>query len=234
MSQYDRERFTESSMETIPYGGMNFMIRIKEMIYGDTMDKSIITSKYDLDEFLKQDARANYRTTIRCRSYNDEIWRFLLLLRKTQYYDFKRKQNYLFYIPFIYFRRSFQKKALKLGFSISWTTQIGKGFSIPHYGSIVIHPKAVIGDNFKCHVGVNIGASNGNHEPPIIGNNVYAGPGVKIVGNISIADDVALGAGAVVVKSIYEAGTTWVGVPARKISDNSSHIHMSPMLVLKR
>ncbi len=105
---------------------------------------------------------------------------------------------------------------MKLGFDISWTTYIGKGFSLPHYGSIVINSNAIIGENFKCHVGVNIGATNGKPEVAKIGNNVYAGPGVKIVGNINIDDNVVLAANAVVVKNIDEPGTTWGGVPAKK------------------
>ncbi len=65
-------------------------------------------------------------------------------------------------------------------------------------------------------MGVNIGATNGKPEVAKIGNNVYAGPGVKIVGNINIDDNVVLAANAVVVKNIDEPGTTWGGVPAKK------------------
>ena len=35
---------------------------------------------------------------------------------------------------------------------------------------------------------------------------------------------------AVVVRSITEAGTTWGGVPARKLSDNDSHSNLSKLL----
>ena len=203
---------------------------LKNLIYGDTMEKPLITSAKELKSFLEQDAKANYRHTLKIRPFGDEIWKFIRYMRYLQFYDHKRKKDPFVYFPFLIMRARFRKLALKLGFSIHWTTRIGKGFCITHYGSIVINNKTVIGENFKCHAGVNIGATNGSYRSATIGNNVYAGPGVKIVGDISIADDVVLGAGAVVVKSIEEKGTTWGGVPAKKISDNDSRVHLSSLL----
>ena len=58
------------------------------------------------------------------------------------------------------------------------------------------------------------------------------GDGCKIIGNITIADNVAIGANAVVVKSITEPGTTWGGIPAKKISSNNSWSNLSPLLSL--
>ena len=40
----------------------------------------------------------------------------------------------------------------------------------------------------------------------------------------------AIGAGAVVTKDILEPGTTWAGVPARKISDRDSHNNLCQAL----
>ena len=211
----------------------NKKFSIVSFIYGDTMNRKTISDKKELIEYLEQDAKANYRHSIKPRKSGDDIWKFIRCLRYLQYYDAAREKNKLIYIPFIIKRRYFRKLAMKLGFSISWTTYIGKGFSLPHYGSIVINPNAVIGENFKCHVGVNIGATNGRPEVTRIGNNVYAGPGVKIVGDIDIADNVVLAANAVIVKSIDESGTTWGGVPAKKISDNDSSSHLSPLLNIK-
>ena len=55
----------------------------------------------------------------------------------------------------------------------------------------------------------------------MIGNRVDIGVGAKIIGGITIADDVKIGAGAVVTKSCSEIGATLVGVPARKIRENT-------------
>ncbi|HMP14590.1 MAG TPA: hypothetical protein PKD70_11975, partial [Saprospiraceae bacterium] len=48
-------------------------------------------------------------------------------------------------------------------------------------------------------------------------NNVYIGPGAKIFGAIQIADNVAIGANAVVNKTFGESGVVIGGVPAKVI-----------------
>ena len=188
----------------------------------------MITSKEQLKEYILQDAKANSRTSLRAKYQGDYIWKYIKCLRRLDFYSYKLKKdkNYLYLLPFLFYRSWYYKYSPILGFSISYKTQIGKGFSIPHYGTIVINGTTVIGENCKVHVGVNIGATNGEKQAATIGNNVYIGPGVKIVGNITIADDVGIGAGAVVIKSIEEPGTTWGGVPAKKISDKDSHVHL--------
>lgn len=112
--------------------------------------------------------------------------------------------------------------------------KIGKGLSLPHKGTIVINTTAQIGENCRIHEGVTIGSTNGSKIAATIGNNVFIGSGAKIIGDIHIADDVAIGANAVVVKSIYESGTTWAGNPARKVSDNNSHSNLAPGLFMNK
>ena len=51
-----------------------------------------------------------------------------------------------------------------------------------------------------------------------------------MIGAVRIADDVAVGANAVVTKDILEAGTTWAGAPAKKISDKSSRDNLNQSL----
>ena len=50
---------------------------------------------------------------------------------------------------------------------------------------------------------------------------------IRVLGDIYIASDCAIGANAVVTKSITEEGTTWAGVPAKKISSNNSHLYIA-------
>lgn len=108
-----------------------------------------------------------------------------------------------------------------MGFTIPINV-IGPGLSIAHIGTIIIANNAKIGANCRIHEGVTIGATNGSNESALIGNNVFIGSGVKIIGKVIIEDDVAIGANAVVTKNILEKATTWGGIPARKISNNSS------------
>ena len=94
------------------------------------------------------------------------------------------------------------------------------GLRINHYGLIVVNEHARIGKYCDIHQGVNIGMS-GEHQDdvPVIGDNVWIGPGAKLFGKITIADECQIGANAVVNKSFDEKGITIAGVPARKVSD---------------
>ena len=54
---------------------------------------------------------------------------------------------------------------------------------------------------------------------PIIGDNVTIDPGCKIFNEITIADDIRIGANSVVNKSFDEKGITIAGSPAKKIGE---------------
>lgn len=52
-----------------------------------------------------------------------------------------------------------------------------------------------------------------------IGNNIYLGSGVKIGPGVSVAPGVVVGLGAVVLKSVKEKDSLWLGNPAVKVKD---------------
>lgn len=115
------------------------------------------------------------------------------------------------------------KKMLKYSIQIPAGMIIGKGFYIGHWGNIVINSKVKIGENCNISQGVTIGIANCGKNPgvPTIGDRVYIGPGAKIFGNVTIGNDVAIGANAVVTHDIPN-GTSVGGVPAKIISNNGS------------
>lgn len=186
------------------------------------MEISMIDSKETLKRYLEQDKLAlGRKQDKRPRFYGDEIWKFEILLRKVEYY-INCKQG-LFATPLRkYYKFRFHNLSMKLGFSVA-PNVFEEGLAIPHYGTIVVHANAKIGKNCRLQEGVNIGATSGSHEAAVIGDNCFFGSGAKVIGAVKIADDVAVGAGAVVTKDILEPGTTWAGVPAKKISDKNSH-----------
>ncbi len=189
----------------------------------------MITNKEELIKIILKDAKANARISVKARLFGDEIWKFQLSLRKLEYFIYKSSQSRL-YIPHkLFYKMKYHNLSIKLGFSIP-VNAIGEGLSLPHYGTIVVSNKAKIGKNCRIHEGVTIGSTNGSDLAPVIGDNVFIGSGAKILGNITIADDVCIGANTVVTKSIIEHGTTWAGSPAKKISDNNSHSNLSDML----
>jgi len=188
-----------------------------------------IKSKTELVEFINQDTKASNRSSAKASFWGDEIWKFQINLRKLEFYSYKCTRNKFYILHKLYYKFKHHHLSIKLGFSIPINV-FDKGLSIPHYGHIVVNSKARAGKNCRIHEGVNIGATNGSDKAPIMGNNVFIASGAKIIGDITIADDVCIGANAVVVKSITEPGTTWGGVPAKKISDNNSHSNLSKAL----
>ncbi len=129
--------------------------------------------------------------------------KFLTIFRLTQYYRKRRK------IVFYFFLFWLQHLKYKYGFDISYRTKIGEGFYIGHFGGVVIHGDVIIGSNCNISQGVTIGISNSpkNKGCPIIGNNVFIGPGACIFGHIKIGNNVVIGANAVVSQNIPEGST---------------------------
>lgn len=114
-------------------------------------------------------------------------FRYMYLLRKAAMY----KRNSL---PWFFFSILKLHFSYKYGFQIPTYTDIGEGFYIGHYGTIVINAKAKIGNNCNIAHGVTIGQSNRGKMIgcPVIGNNVWIGTGAVIVGNVQIGSDVLI------------------------------------------
>jgi serine O-acetyltransferase len=92
---------------------------------------------------------------------------------------------------------------------------LGRRLRIEHSFDIVVSGDAVIGDDVILRNGVTIGLRHeGMRGSPVIGNRVDIGAGAKILGPISIGDDVTIGANAVVIRDV-PAHCIAVGVPAR-------------------
>lgn len=116
----------------------------------------------------------------------------------------------------LYYQHKFLRLRYLLGISIC-PNCFGPGLHIAHFGSIAVYSGAKIGKNCVLHTATNIGNKNG---APIIGDNVYIGPGAKIFGPIIIANGVKIGANAVVNKSILEENVSVAGVPAKIVKRN--------------
>jgi serine O-acetyltransferase len=101
------------------------------------------------------------------------------------------------------------------GIYIGPKVQIGRRLTIEHFGGIIIHSNAVIGDDVIIRQGVTIGnkSMDAPLDAPTIGNRVSIGAGAKILGRVNIGDDVQIGANAVVIIDV-PANSIAVGVPA--------------------
>lgn len=103
------------------------------------------------------------------------------------------------------------------GIELPCEVPVGRNFIMEHSGGMVISGYACIGDDCRIRPGVVIGLARVD-EPcaPTLGNNVDVGVGAKLLGNITIGDNVRIGANAVVVHDV-PANSVAVGVPARII-----------------
>lgn len=144
--------------------------------------------------------------------YPNLIIKYLVCLRKIEYYNnINTKVGY--FISHIIMIK-LHRLSYKLGFYIPINV-FGAGLYIPHFGSIVVNPNSRVGKNCILHANVVIGHHEG--KTPTIGDNVFIGPGAKIFGGIYIADNVWIGANAVVTKDIFETNAVVGGIPAKII-----------------
>lgn len=104
------------------------------------------------------------------------------------------------------------------GIELPATTIVGRRLLIGHQHGIVIHPRAVIGDDCiilqNCTVGAPTRARR--HQAPKLGNRVELGCNVAIIGNVVIGDDVRIGPNVTVMTNI-PSGTTVFTQPPRVI-----------------
>lgn len=82
---------------------------------------------------------------------------------------------------------------------------------------IIIAGGAKIGKNCTISHQVTIGRSK--NEAPIIGNNVYIGPGAKIFGGIRVGNNVRIGANCIVFQDIPDNATVVLEKPRIIIKD---------------
>ena len=110
------------------------------------------------------------------------------------------------------------------GIEIHPGARVGCGLFIDHGMGVVIGETAVVGDDVTLFQGVTLGGTGKEQgkRHPNIGHRVVIGAGAKVLGNITISDDVRIGANAVVVRDV-PAGATVVGVPGRIVKEEGVH-----------
>lgn len=110
------------------------------------------------------------------------------------------------------------------GIELPCEVTVGKNFVIDHFGGIVISGYAKFGDNCRIRTGVVVGLARVDDPcAPTFGNNVDIGAGAKVLGRITIGDNVAIGANSVVTRSI-PSDSIAVGVPAKVKQRRRLHV----------
>ncbi len=111
------------------------------------------------------------------------------------------------------------------GVEIHPSAKIGTGFFIDHGMGVVIGETAEIGDYVTLFQGVTLGGTGKERgkRHPTLGNHVVVGAGAKILGGITIGDNVKIGANSVVLKNVA-ANSTVIGVPGRVIKSQGERL----------
>lgn len=117
------------------------------------------------------------------------------------------------------------KKGLKLiAYMFQWLNKLLNGcvigikadfqprLIIAHPIGVVINSKVTGGADIVIESGVVIGDNKG--KSPTLGNNIFIGSGAKIFGDITIGNDILVGANAVVTKSFHDS-CILLGIPAQ-------------------
>jgi putative colanic acid biosynthesis acetyltransferase WcaB len=126
--------------------------------------------------------------------------------------------TFVLFMPYFVFYRLFVEWGLCI--ELKWKTRVGPGFCIDHGQALVIHDHTIFGRDCTVRNSTTIGikrlADGTWSMPPVFGDRVDIGANAVIVGPITIGDDVAISAGAVVLENV-PAGHVAIGNPARVI-----------------
>ena len=102
------------------------------------------------------------------------------------------------------------------GISIPKSARVGPGLRIWHFGSIVVHPKVMIGANCTLRHGVTLGNHVLDGPVPVIEDDVELGAYAQVLGGVRVGRGAKVGAMSVVLGDV-PPGAVAVGVPARII-----------------
>ena len=169
------------------------------------LEKSIYYPKRKKDRFQ----------AVLLHEHEHAIYNYMKMLRKAEYF-YNNRKNPLFLLGYIIMERRKNLLGQKLGIFIG-NNAAAPGLKIFHYGTVIINADARIAENCKLHGNNCIGNNGKDNNCPIIGKNVDIGFGAQVIGNVTIADDVIIGSGAIVVKDCHTKGAVLVGIPAHEV-----------------
>ncbi len=179
----------------------------------------MIRCKKDLKEYLSCEKelyfggeKTSLPVSFLLRSKTYRIWQYLKTLRYAEYH--KNIDSPWHKIMYVWLRRRKYILGHRLGFEIPENC-VGKGLMIYHISPIVINEDARMGE--YCYIAGNfcMGNTGPDTASPILGNGIQIGWGSCVIGDVKVANDVVIGAGAVLTRSIEEPGAKVAGVPAK-------------------
>lgn len=172
--------------------------------------------QYEMEIYTNILGRNKKERLLKCLKLHPDyfVWKYVKALRKAGYYYYNRNRNVYYAVRYLIACRRKNALGRKIGIEMN-ERNCGKGLTIYHAQGIVVNGLAQIGEGLILHGNNCIGTNGLTKDCPIIGNNVRLGVGAKILGGVTIADNVTIAAGAVVVHSCNEENVVLAGVPAK-------------------
>lgn len=146
---------------------------------------------------------------------HNEVWYIFHYIRHLRFVEYYKDKNKILFLWHFY---RYKRLGFKLRFTI-YPGTVGPGFRIYHAGDFVhIGPNVRIGKNCTLLPGVVFGnkTEKADDSPVVVGDDCYFGLGAKIFGNITIGNNVTVGAMSVVTHDIPDNAIVG-GIPARII-----------------
>lgn len=164
-----------------------------------------------MNKIIKSDLFRYGGQTSLLRGFKSEGFRYMYNFRKASQYKRFSARGF-------YYRLNLRRLGYKYGFQIPLHTQIGEGFYIGHFGTIVINGKAKLGKFCNIAHNTTIGQANRGSLKgyPTIGDMVWIGTGSVIVGNIKIGSNVLIAPNSFVNMDVPENSLV-LGNPAKII-----------------
>ena len=146
-------------------------------------------------------------------------WKFVKRMRITSYYYTNRRKNMIYSAIYIISCRRMNKLARKIGLETGENV-FDENVRIFHSNGIVINGNARVGKNCRLYGNNCIGNNGRNNNVPKIGDNVRLCIGAKVLGDVTLANNITVAAGAIVTKTCLEENAILAGVPAKIIGYN--------------
>lgn len=143
------------------------------------------------------------------------VRKYLLVLRKLEYYTNVRTHFGGGYLMRIYYTIKWKRLSNKYGIYIHPNT-VGKGLYIPHFNGGIQLNCISMGDFCSVSSGVVVGNKGSQDNRAIIGNNVGLTIGCKVIGKVVLGNNVIVAPNSVVIKDV-PTNAVVSGVPAKII-----------------
>ena len=176
-----------------------------------------IQNKQDLKRFLEVETafyQGKWKLWLPVNIGESQILlKHICLLRKTEYYlnTGKKLRGCLYRLRLL---RLQNRYCLHIPLNV-----FDIGLQVMHLGPILVNHKVVVGKNCAIHINTGI-VSGGNKGEPILGDDIVVGIGSYVLGDVHLADGIAIGANSTVITSFEEPNIAIAGSPAKKISEN--------------